>query len=156
MLGCPKCIGKLKEMDIHGVKIDVCQVCEGIWFDKNELEDVLKADAFNTKTQGLSNPTMDGFEIPHSLACEINEKEAVCPRCNDGTKLVNKESRMEDNLFIDECPKCGGVWLDGGEIKYLRMNFFRDITDKMGMFGSMIKMFFTPGAMRNASNSRFF
>jgi len=37
MLNCPKCLGKLEEKSVENVKVDICWVCEGIWFDKNEL-----------------------------------------------------------------------------------------------------------------------
>jgi hypothetical protein len=37
-----------------------------------------------------------------------------CPRC-DGTL---KESKVEE-VSIDMCEKCGGVWLDSGELEQL-------------------------------------
>jgi hypothetical protein len=37
-----------------------------------------------------------------------------CPRC-DGTL---KESKFEE-VLIDTCDKCGGVWLDSGELQQL-------------------------------------
>ena len=37
-----------------------------------------------------------------------------CPRC-DGTL---KESNFEE-VLIDTCDKCGGVWLDSGELEQL-------------------------------------
>lgn len=38
----------------------------------------------------------------------------VCPRC-DGSL---KESKFEE-VMIDTCEKCGGVWLDSGELEQL-------------------------------------
>ena len=37
-----------------------------------------------------------------------------CPRC-DGTL---HESKFEE-ILIDTCDKCGGVWLDSGELEHL-------------------------------------
>src|SRR5678816_4337655 len=37
-----------------------------------------------------------------------------CPRC-DGSL---KESKFEE-ILIDTCDKCGGVWLDSGELEQL-------------------------------------
>jgi Zn-finger nucleic acid-binding protein len=38
----------------------------------------------------------------------------MCPRC-DGSL---KESKVEE-VLIDTCEKCGGVWLDSGELEQL-------------------------------------
>ncbi len=35
---CPKCAGKLAEVDFHGVKIERCAGCGGVFLDKGELE----------------------------------------------------------------------------------------------------------------------
>ncbi len=35
---CPRCGVKLEEQELHGVSIDVCKDCGGIWLDKGELE----------------------------------------------------------------------------------------------------------------------
>ncbi len=37
-----------------------------------------------------------------------------CPRCDGNLK----ESKVED-VTIDTCEKCGGVWLDSGELEQL-------------------------------------
>ena len=41
---CPKCGAELTERDHHGVKIDQCTECGGIWLDKGELELVEEVD----------------------------------------------------------------------------------------------------------------
>lgn len=38
----------------------------------------------------------------------------TCPRC--GSTL---QERMEHGVSVDECPNCGGVWLDKGELEAL-------------------------------------
>ena len=35
---CPKCGADLQEREHHGVKIDQCVECGGMWLDKGELE----------------------------------------------------------------------------------------------------------------------
>ena len=37
-----------------------------------------------------------------------------CPRC-DGSLIEN----MFEDVTIDTCDKCGGVWLDSGELEQL-------------------------------------
>ena len=44
MLNCPKCLGKLEENTVENVKVDICWVCEGIWFDAGELETIVKLE----------------------------------------------------------------------------------------------------------------
>jgi len=35
-----------------------------------------------------------------------------CPRCGDSLKETNYEQ-----ILIDTCEKCGGIWLDSGELE---------------------------------------
>ena len=38
---CPKCGHPMAEKDLHTVKVDACTLCEGIYFDRGELETLL-------------------------------------------------------------------------------------------------------------------
>jgi len=49
-----------------------------------------------------------------------------CPRC-DGSL---KETKIEE-VSIDTCDQCGGVWLDSGELEQLTKK------DKPGWFGKL-------------------
>ena len=44
---CPKCGIDLAEREHHGVKIDQCPECSGIWLDKGELEVIEEIDRRN-------------------------------------------------------------------------------------------------------------
>ncbi len=44
-LNCPKCEGNLVESDFHGISIDVCNKCHGVWLDAGELAQVTQKDA---------------------------------------------------------------------------------------------------------------
>ena len=41
---CPKCGCDLEEREHHGVKIDQCSECSGMWLDKGELELIEEID----------------------------------------------------------------------------------------------------------------
>lgn len=41
---CPKCGADLREREHHGVKIDECSACGGMWLDKGELEMIEEID----------------------------------------------------------------------------------------------------------------
>ncbi|MGD2135932.1 MAG: zf-TFIIB domain-containing protein [Gemmatimonadales bacterium] len=38
---CPKCGGDLATQDYHGVQVDRCTECGGMWFDAGEVDDLL-------------------------------------------------------------------------------------------------------------------
>ncbi len=83
------------------------------------------SDAFDKRRQGLEE---EYFHRKNKEAIEkLREKMKVseeakaagtssmrCPRC-DGTLNENK---VED-VTVDVCDKCGGVWLDSGELEQL-------------------------------------
>lgn len=35
---CPRCGGTLTEREYHHIKVDACDTCGGMWFDKGEVE----------------------------------------------------------------------------------------------------------------------
>jgi uncharacterized protein len=51
-----------------------------------------------------------------------------CPRC--GTAL---QERVQYDITIDECPSCGGVWLDNGEMDQLARR------EEEGWFGRLLR-----------------
>jgi len=38
---CPKCGHAMKSQDYKGIEVDVCTLCEGVYFDRGELEGLL-------------------------------------------------------------------------------------------------------------------
>lgn len=116
-MNCPKCLGKLEEKIVENVKTDVCWICEGIWFDKGELEKVLEADSKNFKFIDVDRAELDGKESSE-LHEELDVKIGECPKCTKEIKL--ERTSYPKGIFVDACPKCEGIWLDGGEIKKLR------------------------------------
>jgi Zn-finger nucleic acid-binding protein len=82
-------------------------------------------DAFDDRRRGLEE---EYFHRKNQEAIEkLREKMKVaeeakaagtssmkCPRC-DGDLKENKH----DGVSIDTCEKCGGVWLDSGELEQL-------------------------------------
>ena len=83
------------------------------------------SDAFDDRRRGLEE---EYFHRKNKEAIEkLREKMRVseeakaagtssmkCPRC-DGTL---NESKVEE-VSVDVCDKCGGVWLDSGELEQL-------------------------------------
>ena len=55
---CPKCGDHLAEVEMLGLKLDKCSGCEGIYFDKGELDILLNAYQEQKKTG--SKPKLSG------------------------------------------------------------------------------------------------
>lgn len=42
---CPSCKIEMEIRDRHGIEIDLCPACRGVWLDKGELDQVLERSA---------------------------------------------------------------------------------------------------------------
>lgn len=83
---------------------DICRACGGIWLDKGELDLI----SFG-KTGVIEN-------LPASLLESTDEEIRPCPRCVKA-KLSKISFKGLENIILDRCPYCGGIWLDGGELE---------------------------------------
>jgi uncharacterized protein len=108
---CPACGAQLTALGVEGLVIDACRDgCGGLWFDNFELHQV---DEWHERL---------GDSL---LAMEVNPGAAIvpdrrhCPRCPDVVMMQHK-FRPDKPVIVDECPNCGGVWLDGGELAEIR------------------------------------
>jgi len=57
--------------------------------------------------------------VPTCMACELKlkaEREESLTCLHDGA-VMRKE--VIQNVIVDRCPTCGGVWFDGGELEVL-------------------------------------
>jgi uncharacterized protein len=52
----------------------------------------------------------------------------VCPRCGETLR-----ARTEHDVHLDECPACGGLWLDRGELELLAKR------EEEGWFGRLFR-----------------
>ncbi|MFH1561964.1 MAG: zf-TFIIB domain-containing protein [Nitrospirota bacterium] len=41
---CPKCGQELHHVELEGITLDKCNKCQGLWFDKGELEELHKRE----------------------------------------------------------------------------------------------------------------
>ena len=101
---CPACKSELRQKGAGGMTVDVCLGgCGGIWFDQGELSRVsaLAASSLHTIWSLRRGPVTLTEPRP-------------CPRCS-GQVLERKWFSDAKKVEIDQCPACGGVWLDDGE-----------------------------------------
>ena len=123
---CPKCQGEeLHEMHIEGTDVDFCDSCKGIWFDKDEM-------AFMAE---LPN------DIPLSnVEDTATQTTSLCPRC-EHTTLEEMKFVQANDLLVERCPECRGIWLDKGELPKVERIAARlgDVKSKVLLAGKQLK-----------------
>jgi Zn-finger nucleic acid-binding protein len=98
-----------------GIKVDVCRDgCGGIWFDNFELEKVDEAH----EAAGEILLTSAGEGRPQ----RDPTRRLECPRCA-GQRMMRHFFSVKRQVLIDVCPRCGGTWLDVGELAQIREQF---------------------------------
>lgn len=111
-MNCPACNSHLSEIQVHNVTLDACKSgCGGVWFDNHELK----------KFDEEHEPLID-LELQPQENIQRNAAPLSCPKCSN-IKLFQRFSSVKRKVEIDECPGCGGIWLDAGEIVALREEF---------------------------------
>ena len=101
---CPKCARiplKAKKAKTGKVVVDVCSNCRGVWFDANELNEVLPV-----ASKGMSLPK------------DAEDTRMTCPRCRVPLKGFNYPQTY---VKIDMCQECQGLWFDAGEFKEIKI-----------------------------------
>ncbi|MEK7482800.1 MAG: zf-TFIIB domain-containing protein [Planctomycetota bacterium] len=106
---CPVCHLELQETQLYLQTVDRCSQCNGIYFDTGELESIVKiVDIFNHIH--LSEDDIDPISA-------IEKKRIL--KCPQDQSIMIKEEIGED-IVIDLCEQCQGIWLDDHEITALK------------------------------------
>lgn len=113
---CPKDGVSLKETVTHGVKVDQCHECQGVWLDGQEIVTLLQTFANDAANQYV--PLAERTIGTVSPAEFWKETSLTCPR--DGVMLKKHFFAGNSGIGIDQCLQCRGVWLDGDELLAVR------------------------------------
>jgi Zn-finger nucleic acid-binding protein len=102
-------------MTVGEITVDVCRGgCGGIWFDRYEL---MKIDESHESA---------GEELLHiERAADVSVdhgKRFSCPKCLN-VMMMRHFFSVKRQVAVDECPNCGGYWLDVGELATIRSEF---------------------------------
>lgn len=112
-LACPRCSTALTRLRVGGVDTDICESCGGLWLDRLELarfED--PADAFGDALVAHLR------QFPPTLF--DHSQRLSCPR-HPQTVMLRRAFSRSIAVDIDECPECGGLWLDTDELVAIRV-----------------------------------
>jgi len=110
-VNCPVCGKEMVEEDFGGIKVDVCKDgCKGLWFD------MLQLPKLDEDHKGFGESLEEALKHPR-VAVE-SQRSIKCPKCN--IPMQSHEYKRLKDVDIDECYKCGGVFLDAGKLKAIR------------------------------------
>ncbi len=112
---CPNCQKKtLQQIEFHKLPVDKCSLCQGLWFDYDELR-----QAKDKKDANLNWLDIDLWRESNKIAVTAGKKK--CPGCQ---KKLYQIKYGGSDIEVDVCNNCQGVWLDKGEfgqiIAYLK------------------------------------
>ena len=112
---CPACGHEMTEVEVQDVVVDVCQDgCGGIWFDWMELKKV------DEPHEAIGQDLMHVRRDPQVAVDQDARRN--CPRCAD-TVMMRHFASVKREVAVDECPRCGGFFLDHGELNQIRAQF---------------------------------
>ncbi len=113
---CPAC-GQEMVRENFGVNVDVCKDgCKGLWFDRGELCMLDEHD------EGLGAALEAALRFPRRN--DGSRGPLTCPTC--AIPMHTHAYKRDQAVNVDECYKCGGLFLDSGELKEIRDNYMAD------------------------------
>jgi len=107
---CPQCQGHpMQPVKFGDVELDVCPECRGVWFDQGEEIE-------------MAHQSLGEDPRVRELASELGERVRVttmrCPCCEE--PLVCYRFPQHEDLEVEICELCGGLWLEHGEVAHVQ------------------------------------
>lgn len=123
-MNCPRCKSALNKKNLDelqsegtfgDVEVDVCSSCNGIWFDKGELDRV---------DNKIEPKIVEIKKLP-----SLNEQyvNLVCPSCFGHKNMEKVVNDLDKDVIMDVCPSCSGIWLDNREFTAIKERSFLDL-----------------------------
>jgi len=112
-MNCPACDRELKEIQAGPIKVDICEGgCGGVWFDWFELSKV--DEPFEFAGEEL-------LEVERNPLMQVDrDRRRSCPSCENEVPMRRHYFGVKRTVEVDECPACGGFWLDSRELGQIR------------------------------------
>ena len=107
MLMCPRCrMKRLDEIELGEVVVDRCTCCGGLWFDNDEISELLGRTKEARRVETTVPPEGD------------RAKELTCPRCADvALRALVVAGDVAAARTVFRCASCSGTWVDRGELR---------------------------------------
>ncbi|MCP3965224.1 MAG: zf-TFIIB domain-containing protein [Lentisphaerae bacterium] len=101
---CPKCREESMqtvEYENSKVQIDRCDICDGVWLDGNEMDQIL----------GKYSP-----QYVSTLYGDASKR--LCPHCRKNMFIIKYPDTYAE---VEMCCSCKGIWLDAFEMEEICM-----------------------------------
>lgn len=106
---CPVCDLDQVIIEYQGIELDVCVEGHGVWFDKDELQQLYEAAEVPELLHDLAERLVD---LPRGR----HGPERRCPRCRGKMRHVAEPGPSGD-VILDRCRRGHGLWFDDGELE---------------------------------------
>jgi Zn-finger nucleic acid-binding protein len=108
MSNCPRCDTTLENTEYLSQPVAACGRCGGRWMTADTLGAVVEA-----WDPGAEEALEDrgGCQVP---LADVREG-LRCPDCRAAMEAFNYAG--DSGVILDRCPRCGGLWLDRGELE---------------------------------------
>ena len=103
---CPKCSSEMSNESCGGVRLDLCRVCFGVWFDGGELE-TFQAGEGSARVSGV--PGSNTHYEPTGGSVHVK-----CPRCEHDILRTGRISKHE----VMRCTTCRGLFLPNANSRF--------------------------------------
>lgn len=126
MTRCPKCKVPTTRIEYEGAGVRMCGQCGGTWVTPIALKAIA-----NRRQVAFTEAVKERFV---QMADESNATEQlICMRC--GKTMIKEHFKEWDDIVIDRCAKCGGIWLDPGELEKIQIywEYFQDHPEESNM-----------------------
>jgi len=107
-LRCPVDGRPMNTFQVGMFTVDRCEDCGGMWLDLNEVHRLLAIKGEAMKIDAVKSPA----SRPGS-----GRQKRYCPR--DKAEMVTLHNLPQVHVEYEQCPVCGGMFLDRGELNDL-------------------------------------
>lgn len=119
---CPKCDSAMEAVTFHGITVQRCTQCLGMWFPGIEHKELKSIKGSETIDIG-----------PAELGREYDTVEEVhCPECDMVMERV--ADKFQPHIHHEVCSQGHGVFFDAGEFKDFKQETLGDFFKSLSMY----------------------
>ena len=134
---CPVCLGshleKTRIGKAHELELDHCRRCGGVWFELGEIQR-LRHQPSQALWDRVSPHASDARALCHSCHAPIDRNTTECASCGSRNTIDCPvceralEPQTYQNVRLDVCKSCRGVWFDHAELAAIwKLSFDADV-----------------------------